>query len=269
MNIQVGFVQTAAGALHLARCGAGEPVLLLHQTPRSWDEYREVLPILGAHVDALAMDTVGYGLSPPFVDGEPSIERWADTALVLLDTLGIAQVSVVGHHTGAVIGMEMAARAPQRVKALVLSSCPMVDAQRRAHHGDRPVVDGVVPRADGGHLLELWRMRAPFYPPADVSLLERFVVDALRAGERAAEGHRVVNRYGMETRIGLVRCPTLVIGASEDPHAFPAMSKVADAIAGARQLTIAGGMVPLPDQMPDAFAQAVINFLRAGVGVIS
>jgi pimeloyl-ACP methyl ester carboxylesterase len=215
------------------------------------------------------MDTVGYGLSPPFVDGEPSIERWADAALALMDTLGIAQVSVVGHHTGAVIGMEIAARAPQRVKALVLSSCPMVDAHRRAHHGDRPVVDGAERRSDGGHLLDLWRMRAPFYPPADVSLLERFLIDALRAGERAAGGHRVVNRYCMETRVGLVRCPTLVIGASEDPHAFPAAASVAGAITGARRLTIAGGMVPLPDQMPETFARAVINFLRTGASEIS
>lgn len=269
MNLQVGFVETAAGRVHLARCGAGDPVLLLHQTPRSWDEYRDVLPLVGAHFDAIAMDTVGYGLSPPFAQGEPSIERWAEAALALLDTLGVARTAVVGHHTGAVIGMEIAARAPDRVSALVLSSCPMVDAQRRAHHGDRPVVDGATHRADGGHLLELWRMRAPFYPPGDVELLERFMIDALRAGERAAGGHAVVNRYRMEDRIGRVRCRTLVIGASDDPHAYPAAARVAGAIAGARLTTITGGMVPLPDHMPERFAQAVVDFLREGAGVIS
>ena len=35
-------------------------------------------------------------------------------------------------------------------------------------------------------------MRQPFYPEGDIDLLERFIVDALKAGPRAAEGHHVV-----------------------------------------------------------------------------
>ncbi|HWP13047.1 MAG TPA: alpha/beta hydrolase, partial [Ramlibacter sp.] len=71
------FVQTPAGVLHCAIAGAGRPVLLLHQTPRSWDEYRDVLPLLGRHVQAIALDTIGFGDSckPPL--GQDSIESWA------------------------------------------------------------------------------------------------------------------------------------------------------------------------------------------------
>ena len=36
-------------------------------------------------------------------------------------------------------------------------------------------------------------------------LLERFMIDALKAGHRAAEGHRVVGRYVMEPRLAAVR----------------------------------------------------------------
>ena len=77
----------------------------------------------------------------------------------------------------------------------------------------------------------------------------------------AAEGHRVVNRYRMEERLGLVACPTLVLAPTDDPHAFPNARRVAAAIPGAQVLDIAGGMVPLPDQMPEAFAAAVLGFL--------
>ncbi len=31
-------------------------------------------------------------------------------------------------------------------------------------------------------------MRAPFYPPS-IDLLERFIVDALKAGDRVGRGH--------------------------------------------------------------------------------
>ena len=107
-----------------------------------------------------------------------------------------------------------------------------------------------MPRADGGHLAELWSKQQPFYPSDRIDLLERFIVDALKAGSGAVEGHRVVDRYEMETRLPLVRCPTLVIAPTADPHAHPHAPKVAAAIAGSTLVEIEGGMVPLPDQKP-------------------
>ena len=255
------FVETRSGRLHAAIAGEGFPVLLLHQTPRSWDEYRDVLPLLGRRYRAIAMDTVGFGDSEPLSWDDNSIERWAEAAFDLLDALGIGRAALVGHHTGAVVAMEMAASWPDRVAALVLSSCPFVDAARRANHHGKPVIDEVTRRPSGEHLTELWQRRQPFYPPGDIALLERFMVDALKAGELAVEGHRVVGRYHMETRAPLVTSPTLVLSATSDPHAYPAAPRVAQAIVGSRRIDIAGGMVPLPDQMPAEFAAAVENFL--------
>ena len=147
----------------------------------------------------------------------------------------------------------------------MLSASPYVDAARRAaaQKEHKAVVDEATPRMDGGHLAELWSMRQPFYPADRIDLLERFMVDALKAGPRAAEGHRVVDRYEMEKRLPLVRCPTLVIAPTADPHAYPHAPKVAAAIAGSAFVEIADGMVPLPDQMPAEFAAVVHRFLAA------
>ena len=148
---------------------------------------------------------------------------------------------------------------------MVLSASPHVDAARRAEAKahKRAVVDEVTPRMDGGHLAELWSMRQSFYPSDRIDLLERFIVDALKAGRGAAEGHRVVDRHEMEKRLPLIRCPALVIAPTADPHAYPHAPKVAAAIAGSTLIEIEGGMVPLPDQMPEAFAAAVHRFLAA------
>src|SRR5438128_11615137 len=174
---------------------------------------------------AIAMDTLGLGASDSPAS-DPSIELWAEGAFALLDALEEPRAAVVGHHTGAVIAVEMAASAPARVSALVLSACPFVDAARRAkHHGTR-VIDDVEARTDGAHLAELWARRQPFYPADDIDLLQRFMIDALRAGEMAAEGHRVLNRYRMEDRLGQIHCPTLVIAPPGDPHVRPAAPKV-------------------------------------------
>jgi pimeloyl-ACP methyl ester carboxylesterase len=262
-HIERRFVQTRSGRLHIAVCGNGFPVLLLHQTPRSWDEFRDVLPPLGQNYRAIAMDTVGFGDSQPLPPGSDSIEAWAGAAHDLLDALELPQVAVVGHHTGAAIATEMAASRPERVRALVLSASPYVDAAKRASAVGKKLIDHVDRHVDGRHLLELWTMRRPFYPEGDdhTHLLERFVIDALKAGERAAAGHHVVHRYVMEPRLPLVRCPTLVIAPAADPHAYPHARKVADAIHDSRLVEIENGMVPLPDQMPDRFAEVVSHFL--------
>lgn len=259
--VERAFVATRSGRIHVASAGSGFPVLLLHQTPRSWDEYRDVLPLLAPSWRAIAMDTVGFGDSQPLPPEDNSIGRWAVAAFDLLDALGHERVAVVGHHTGAVIAMEMAASRPDRVAALVLSSCPYVDAARRAAHEGKRVIDDVERRPDGGHLAELWQRRQPFYPSGDMDLLERFMADALKAGRLAGGGHRVVGAYPMEARSPLVSCPTLVVAATADPHAYPATARVVREIAGSQLAEIQGGMVPLPDQLPQAFAETVARFL--------
>jgi pimeloyl-ACP methyl ester carboxylesterase len=260
-RIERRFVPTKRAHIHLAEIGSGEPLLLLHQTPRSWAEFRDALPLLGQRYRAIAMDTVGFGDSDALPAGDNSIESWAACAFDLLDELGIASAAIAGHHTGAAVAIEMAAARPERVRALVLSAPPYVDAIKRAAFAGKKIIDEVSPTSDGAHLLALWQMRQPFYPSGDIDLLERFVVDAIKAGRMAAEGHRVVNRYVVETRLPLVRCPTLVISPNADPHAHPVAGKVVAAIAGASLIEAEGGMVPFPDQMPEMFAATTITFL--------
>jgi pimeloyl-ACP methyl ester carboxylesterase len=256
------FVEIPAGTVHFARSGeCGPAVLLLHQVPRSFDEFRDVLPLLGSAFRAFAMDTLGFGDSsaPPW---PPTIERWAATAVSVLDVLGLDRVSVVGHHTGAAIGMEVAAGYPERVERLVLSAPPFVDDERRLNAEQDPPVDCVERRLDGSHLGELWSQRAPFYPDT-IDLLERYLVDALKAGQLAAEGHRVVSRYEMQARLPLISAPTLVIAPTEDPFAYPVARKVATRIRECTVVDLPGAMVPAPDQMPEEFARLVAAFLEA------
>src|SRR5512147_3176299 len=101
-SVERRFVTTRFGRIHVAMAGTGFPVLLLHQTPRSWNEYRDVLPLLGRDFRAIAMDTLGFGDSDAPA-GEPSIELWAQGAFAVLDALEEPRAAIVGHHTGAAI----------------------------------------------------------------------------------------------------------------------------------------------------------------------
>lgn len=263
MNIRFGYADTAGGQVHYAECGggAGLPVVLLHQTPRSWDEFRDVLPPVGKRRRAIAVDLPGFGAS--YRPAEYSIEAFAAGTLAALDTLGVRRFVLCGHHTGGVVAVEMAARTPERVAALVLSSTPYLDVAARERRRSRPPIDEVEPRPDGAHLTELWRRRQAFYPPDRPDLLLRFVTDALRVGDRLEDGHRAVGAYRMEQRISAIGCPALCVGASADPHAFGDLHPLADRIPGARTTVIDGGMVPLPDQMPGPFAALVTEAAEA------
>jgi pimeloyl-ACP methyl ester carboxylesterase len=262
MTIHRAFADLSVGQVHYAQCGdrGASAVLLLHQSPRSWAEYREVLPLLGTRYRAIAMDTAGFGDSAD--GGVPaSIAQWARVACELLDALAIRQANLVGHHTGGVVAIELAAAFPDRVRGLVLSSTPYTDEVFRIARAQRPPIDEVALSDDGSHLAALWQKRQAFYPPGRPDLLEAFVRDALKVGHRVEEGHRAVASYRMEERIGRVTQPALIVRATADPFAAPHATQLQHHLPQARIVDIEGGMVPLPDQMPEAFAEAVLDFL--------
>jgi pimeloyl-ACP methyl ester carboxylesterase len=101
-----------------------------------------------------------------------------------------------------------------------------------------------------------------FYPRGRPDLLTRFVLDALRAGEKVEEGHHACDAYRMEEKLGRIRCPTLLVCGTEDPFAYPRLPVLARHIAGSRALPIPGGTVAMVDQMPEAVVEAIRDFLR-------
>jgi hypothetical protein len=60
---------------------------------------------------------------------------------------------------------------------------------------------------------------------------------------------------------GVQTCALPILAPTADPHAYPQARPLADAITGSRYVEVEGGMVPLPDQMPEAFARHVLEFL--------
>jgi len=260
ITIRRSYAETPEGQIHYAEAGQGKPVLLLHQTPRSWDEYRDVLPILGRKYRVIAMDTIGFGDSYR-LKGEATIEVFARGVIRLMDALSLPRASVVGHHTGGVVAVEVAAGYPDRVEKLILSSTPYVDAEDRERRKTRPPIDEVEEKPDGSHLTELWQRRMPFYPKSRPDLLRRFVLDALKVWEDVEAGHRAVNTYRMEERVPLIKAPTLLLAGTDDPFSYPRMKPLSEHIRGSKTAEIQGGMVPMVDQMPEEFAKVVMDFL--------
>lgn len=256
------YVPSRYGPLHVVESGSGRPVLFLHQTPRSWDEYRDVLPLVAPHARALAMDTVGFGESARPA-GQFSIEMFADGVQDLISALSLRDVVLVGHHTGGLVAMEVAAQRAELVSGLVLSGTPYVDGPRRLRVATAPPIDHVTVQDDGRHLPELWQRREAFYPAGRPDLLNRFVADALRVIDRVEEGHEAVNRYRMEDRISAVRAPTLILCGEFDDYSLPDIPKLEAGLVDARRQIISGTGVAAVDHRPREFADAVLDFLKS------
>lgn len=264
------YVDVPFGQMHVATTdpstGAQKPpIVLLHQTPRSWDEYAEVLADLGTRRRLIVPDLPGMGASDPHPYGS-TIEAFGAGVLAVLDALHVERFDLVGHHTGGVVAIELAAVVGPRVRRLVLSSTPYVDADGRARRQDGSHrVDDVALQPDGQHLVELWRGRHAFYPDGRPDLLARFVRDAVRA-EAPAEGHRAVGSYEMERRLPDVAADAvLIVGHDADPYAFKELEPLEQALiaAGApkpQTSVIRNGHVPL-EFTAAAFVAAIEPFL--------
>jgi pimeloyl-ACP methyl ester carboxylesterase len=235
---------------------------LLHQTPRSWDEYRDVIPMLAENFRVFAMDTIGFGDSDK-PDVPASVEGYGQGVVGFLDAIGLVRTSIVGHHTGGVIAVEVAATRPERVDRLVLSGTTCVDEEGRRIAAEWPSIDLVEFSPDGRHLMDLWQKRMSYYPPDRPDLLHRLVLDCLRVIDRVEDGHVAVDTYRMEDRLPNIEAPTLLMCGVEDWAAYPDLERLKKYLPDAQVVEVADAGVPLPDHRPEVFSRIVTDFLKS------
>ena len=104
----------------------GEPVLLLHGFPEGARCWAGVLPLLAAAgLRAVAPDQRGYSpRARPAETSAYSLDHLVADTLGMLDALGWATAHLVGHDWGAVVAWVLAARRPDRVRTLTVTSIP-------------------------------------------------------------------------------------------------------------------------------------------------
>jgi len=255
------FVHTALGHVHIVQAGprTGIPIVLMHQTPRSVDEFAEVIPLLAATRHVVAVDTPGYGCSDRPAT-QPTVADYAGVMVEVLDALGIPKAYFVGHHTGAIIAVELAAGHPERVAGVGLSGPVYTDAAGRA--ALLPFFKQWQPNPDGSHFTEKWN-RLSQWTQAGPALVQRLVVDLFAAGGTSEFGHFAIAEYHMEDRLPLVKGPALVMQGVRDSFCNADIRKhFLDAFSPTREVLIEDAGVFLPSEAPEAFVAAVNDFLR-------
>jgi pimeloyl-ACP methyl ester carboxylesterase len=106
--------------LAYVRCGAGEPLLLIHGLTTSSFIWDDLLPILEVLHDVIAVDLLGTGNSDRPVPSDCSLSAHADRLLSFMDKLGLERFHLVGHDIGGGIAQIISVRYTGRVATLGL-----------------------------------------------------------------------------------------------------------------------------------------------------
>ena len=110
-----GYVAHAGARIYYTAFGAGTPVILLHgglASQRYWGN--QVGPLVGDHHRVILIDSRGHGRSTR--DERPyTYELMASDVVAVMDALRVRRAAVVGWSDGAIIGLVMSLKDPERV----------------------------------------------------------------------------------------------------------------------------------------------------------
>jgi pimeloyl-ACP methyl ester carboxylesterase len=118
------YVNLYGSRLHYIDVGAGDPFLFLHGNP-TWSYcWRNIIPHLEPLGRCIAPDFVGFGKSD-----HPDIEyrifdqiRYIEEFVI---QLGLRNITLVVHDWGALVGLNLARRFPERVRAVAFCEFPL------------------------------------------------------------------------------------------------------------------------------------------------
>lgn len=115
-------VSTAAGEIAYLEEGEGHVALFVHGVFFNAELWSRQLEALGDLRRCIAPDLLAHGRSECPTDGT-DLEDQAAALIAFLDALGIDDVDLVGNDTGGAVAQLVVARAPARVRSLVLTNC--------------------------------------------------------------------------------------------------------------------------------------------------
>lgn len=259
------FIDTNDARVHYDVAGEGPPLLLLAGIASDMASWTPVVPLLQPHFRLVMIDNRGAGRTEHSGDIDPA--DWIGDAIALIDHLGIAKADVLGHSMGGMIGLRLAARAPQRVRRLVVAA---TSGRPEAKSG--ALIREMAALYEGGmepetwfRLLFQWLFAPPFFEdPERVAEAARLSA-AYEYRQSPADFRRQLEAVSWldPLDIGSVKAETLLLLADQDLMITPAASRAPFAgMANISETVVADAGHSLHWDQPQAFATAVIDFLK-------
>ncbi|MFC3324517.1 alpha/beta fold hydrolase [Mesorhizobium cantuariense] len=257
---------TAPDGTGFIRAGAGAPVLLIHGVGMNAAIWRDQIASMKGRHDLIAIDMLGHGTSP-LPPENAALSDFAEQALRLLDHLGLASVSIVGHSMGALVALEIALRAPSRVRSIVclnavfrrpaaLARAVRERAAALGTHGDPSAIAATLARWFGDPLPQSL---------AGAAATARAALEGVDP-EGYARTYRLFAHADAEHADALagLELPALFMTGSDDSNSTPAMSAAMARLAPHGQcLVLSGERHMMAMASPEKMTQHISAFLDA------
>ncbi len=239
-------VATAAGSDDDRTVLYRVPSLWIHGAGLSGQSWREMTRELPR---AVCPDLPGHGTAP-LVD-PPRVERFAETLLPDLPEAGI----LIGHSLGGMVALELAARMPQQVAALILIEAVPTVRDRRLQLMVSQMAVRVFTRLPPKAIA--WLSGLGQQPAAQREVrgaLARLSKASLAAALEAAVA------YDGRDRLAQITVPTLVVCGRDNRATQRGAALMAETIANAQHVRLPGGHL-LPLDNPVGLRAAIEAFL--------
>jgi pimeloyl-ACP methyl ester carboxylesterase len=124
--VKNGLVQANGAELYYEIRGTGPTLLFISGAEGDAEEYLRVVELVADTFTTITYDRRAFSRSPrPAGYAGTTVEEQADDAAALIDALGIGPVAVWGNSSGAIVGLGLAVRHPDMVRAAMLHEPPL------------------------------------------------------------------------------------------------------------------------------------------------
>jgi len=214
------FLKTDTIKLYYEEHGQGEPLVLIAGLASHSKSWMNFLRPAAEKYRTIVFDNRGVGQSevpnPPY-----SIEDMANDSLRLMDHLGIEKAHILGHSMGAFIGMNLAARKPERVQKLILecNSLKLSDRNTWLFENLYHLLDNGLGMREFTEQLLFWLLKPERFENSGFmdALIEYAIQDPFPQTKQGFRGQidALIN-YQMDNRIQNITCETLIVRGSHD-----------------------------------------------------
>jgi pimeloyl-ACP methyl ester carboxylesterase len=239
------------------------PLVLIHGIGADGHMFDPVVERLADCARIVVWNLPGYGGKP--LDGPLDFPGLAAALAADLDALGIERAVLLGHSIGGMVVQELAAASPERVRALILSATTPAFGSRDGSFQREFVKARLGPLDAGLTMAEMAAEAAPRLAgssaaPEAAPTLAKLMSEVPEATFRAAI--RCLVTFNRRAELGRIAVPTLLIAGAEDTNApLRTMTRMAEAIPGARLEVLDGIGHLAPLECPDRYAGIVRRFL--------
>ena len=251
--------------------GSGKPLVLISGLGYPLWQWHKMVPYLTKHFQIITFDNRGVGQSDKPA-GPYTAQMLAADTVGLLDALEIDKAVMMGHSMGGFIAQAIALDVPERVSGLILCSTNFGGPN---HVPVTPEAFAVLADTTSDPLTRFTNglkiSTAPGWSEKNPEMVEQWVAWRI-ANPLDVAGYQAQMAIGLglisaeaafENRLPEIDIPTLILFGVHDTVVPPANADLLAAkISNSQTLILSGAGHFFPIEIPEAAAQAVIDFAK-------